>query len=168
MNCEKIRELLESFVNGTLSVEDSREVREHLVSCRDCASSLSASEWVEVLPVLEERIEVSGEFPARLRAGLEERIHSRTTGGRLAAFRGTGVAALGWPKTLAVAGTLAALVVAGIFLGRFPERATDLPAAYGNLGVAENLPLLEDMAVINHLELLEDFDAIENLPDARN
>lgn len=168
MNCDKTRELLESLISGKLSGEVSRAVCAHLASCRDCASGLSASEWIEVLPVLDEGIEVSGEFSARFHAKLRERLHSRSSNGWSGASWWVRVAGWGWPRRLAVAGSLAALVVAGILLGRLPDSAPDYPAAYSDLGIAENLPLFEDMAVINNLELLEDFDTIENLPTAKN
>ena len=66
MNCEQIREVLNAFVNGRMSGDESRAVRLHLASCAACASRLSPAERVEILPALDDEIEPSEDFAAAL------------------------------------------------------------------------------------------------------
>ena len=157
MNCEQVRERLDAFVNGALSGEQSRAVRRHLASCAVCASNLSPTDWVEVLPVFDEAIEPSEDFALRFHARLRERRYPPKS-------RWRALSAWGRPWQLLGAGALAALMMLGIFLGRHPGGgAADRPESLNDIAVAENLPLLRDMAVISNLDMLEDFDAIEDL-----
>ncbi len=154
MNCSEAQELLGSLINGELSGERARDVRDHFALCDACAAGLTPSQWTEVLPAIDDRLEPSADFVPRFREKLETRREpwrkKRT--------------AWGWPRQAAAAGALAALVLAGIFVIRSPRTSQD-PAAYvGDIAVVEKLPFLEDMAVISNLDLLEDFDTIENLP----
>jgi hypothetical protein len=50
-----------------------------------------------------------------------------------------------------------------VFFRWYPGGTPDPPGYFNDIEVAENLPLLKDMAVITNLELLEDFDTIEGL-----
>jgi anti-sigma factor RsiW len=163
MNCEKAREILEALIRGTLSGEEAREVRCHLATCADCASRLSPAAWIEVLPALDEGIEPSEDFAARLRVKIEERRHHQNLSDRQNASWWRGIAAWGWPWRLVAAGALAVLIAAGIFLGRHSGVAPDQAEYLNDIAVAEKLLLLQDMAVISNLDMLEDFDAIENL-----
>ena len=74
-------------------------------------------------------------------------------------------AASSWEHRFAMAGAMGALLLAGIFLIRYPGVKQDQVPTLPDLRIALNLPLLEDMAVVSNLDLLEDFDTIENLPD---
>ena len=59
---------------------------------------------------------------------------------------------------------VAAILAAGVFVGKYGGRTADHPGNYRDFAVAEKLPLLQDMAVINNLDMLEDLDVIESLP----
>jgi len=160
MNCEQVRQVFQAFMNGTLNGQEARNVRLHLASCAGCLSKLSPSELIEVLPVVDEVIEPSEDFALRFHARLQE--HRRQAADiRLKSWR-IGMSAWARPWQLATAGALAALFIAGLFIGRFRG---GMPDQYfsSDIAVAENLPLLKDMAVISNLDLLEDFDTIENL-----
>lgn len=158
MNCEQIREVLKDFLDGNLSGEEARAVRMHLASCADCASRLSPSDRMEILPALDEEIEPSGSFAARFHSRLRERSVS---GQREAWWRR--LRAWGYPWKPAAVGVLVVLLVAGIFWGRYSGRTLEIPENLNDMPLAENLPLLQDMAVISHLDLLENFEVIEEL-----
>jgi anti-sigma factor RsiW len=162
MNCKQIQELLNAFIGGRLGADESLQVRMHLASCASCRSRLSATEWVEILPGLDESIEPSGEFASRFYAALEERRHARKE--RPGESGWNKRAAWGWPWSIAAAGVLAALIAVGIYISNYPSDSPENSAVYYDLEVTENLPLLRDMAVISNLDLLENLDAIENLP----
>ena len=159
MNCEEFQNRLREF-RKTVD-QDSLDLRLHAGSCVRCASRLSALEWVEIWPALDQSIEPSEEFSARFHTRLKQHQNRQGALQRTRPWWG-GFVAWGWPKQVLVAGSLAAILGAGIFLGRYPgqRNATE----YRDFAVAENLPLLQDMDVVNNLDLLEDFEIIENLP----
>ena len=158
MNCEQIREVLNAFVNGRMSGDESRAVRLHLASCVACASRLSPAERVEILPALDDEIEPSEDFAARFQEKLQRRImessSARERSGGLSFF---------WrrPWQLAVVGALA-LLMAGIFL-RPSGDGLNVSDTMNDFSVAENLSLLQDMPVINNLDFLENFETIEKI-----
>lgn len=167
MNCERARELLGSLEDRKPCRDELSAVRAHVASCSRCASGLSASDWVELLPALDEEVEPSGEFSARFHARLSA-LQANSADGRRSTSWLNANAGWRWPRQLAVAGALAALIVVGLLLGRHSAKAPEDAAAFADLEVAEQLPLLEDMAFISILELLEDLDTIENLSAAKN
>jgi anti-sigma factor RsiW len=154
MNCNQARDALERLLEGNLSGREAREVRVHLASCNSCAAGLDADQWVEVLPALDETIEPSDDFSSRFQAKLERQPKPgwKRIGG------------WGWPRQLAAAGALAAVILAGILAIRYPFSTQERDTNVKDFAVVENLPLLQDMAVISNLDLLEDFDTIEELP----
>lgn len=153
MNCTQAQHLLNSLMNGELCGENAREARFHLASCPECATKLTSSQWVEVMPALEEEVEPSGEFAQRFYWKLEERRMPWSK--RILFWR--------WPRQLAAAGALMAVIAIGILVGRYPGAKRDNILPGNDSGIAEKLPILEDLAVINNLDLLEDFETIEDL-----
>jgi hypothetical protein len=155
MNCEQARELLERIALGTLSGKDARAVRRHYASCAACAAVLTPSQWVEVLPAIDETVEPSEDFAQKFYSRLRDRPKPWW---RRAAARP-------WGRPLAVAGAMAAVALAGILIIRYPGFRNDPAADLNDSSIVENLPLLEDLAVVSNLDLLEDFDTIDNLPN---
>jgi len=153
MNCERARKMLEQLMAGEAHGREAREVRIHLAACRDCAAMLNPSQWVEVLPLLDQAIEPSEDFARRFRVKLESRPQPWWKSRALQR----------WPRPLAATGGLAAIVLAGVLFIREPAVKQE-PVSLNELSVAESLPLLEDMPVITNLDFLEDFETIENLP----
>ena len=154
MNCEEALELLKDLAGGELSREKAKAVRMHLAECTACAAKLSPSDWVEVLPALDDTIEPSEDFALR--------FHEKVRAKPRSWWRG--IAGWGWPRQLAASGALAALLFAGIFVARQNSVREERTGDLVDLRVAEHLPLLEDMPVIGNIDLLEDFDTIEILP----
>jgi anti-sigma factor RsiW len=162
MNCEQVCKALDVFINGRMSGEESRAVRVHLASCAACASRLSPSERIEILPALDDGIEPSADFAARF----QEKLQRRKAAG-IPSFRARkNRISSSWFRVMGEVGALAAILVAGIYLAR-NLIDTSVPSDYMNdPSLARNLNLLEDMAVINNLDLLENFDTIENMTPA--
>lgn len=159
MNCEQIREVLNVFVNGGMSGDESRAVRRHLASCAACASRLSPIERVEILPALDDEIEPSEDFAARFQGELQRRKKESS----FAKERSGGLPFFGRrPWQLGAVGTLAALLMAGIFL-RHSGDGLNVPDTISDFSVAENLSLLQDMPVVNNLDFLENFETIEKI-----
>lgn len=155
MNCTQAQHLLNSLMSGELCGKQARTVRAHLASCPECASTLTSSQWVEVLPALEEEVEPSGEFRQRFYHKLEGQPLSWRK--KILSWR--------WPQQLATAGAFLAVFTIGLLIGRYPGTKPGMTPADNDLGIVQKLPILEDMAVINNLDLLEDFETIEDLPN---
>ena len=155
MNCKQAQASLDLLLSGQLYGEAARDVRRHLASCRECTAGLRIEQWTEVLPALDETIEPSGDFAMKFQAKLRNRPQPWWQK----------IAALGWPRQLAATGALAAVVMGGIFVFRYQNFGPERAAMVREYEVAGQLPLLQDMAVVSHLDLLEDFDTIEDLPN---
>ena len=158
MNCEQAQERLEHMAVGKLGGEDARAVRMHLASCAACSARLTPSQWVEILPAIDETIEPSADFAQQFYAKLRARPKPwwrRIAGGS-------------WTRPFAAAGAMAAVLLAGIVVIRYPDFRQDRASDLNDFRIAENLLLLEDMAVVSNLDLLEDFDTIENLSNLMN
>jgi len=164
MNCEKARELLDAFLKGRMSGDESRSMRLHLASCASCASRLGPSEKIEMLPALDKTIEPSEDFAVRFHAKLQQRkatMSHNVSGER----RGDAFLFGRRPWQLAVAGALAALIAVGILVRKSGD-GSGLPDNPSDFIIAEELSLFEDLPVINNLDLLENFDAIEKMTPA--
>jgi hypothetical protein len=163
MKCERVREAMQELLRDAVREEEAREIRHHLASCAACASKISPEGWVEILPVLDKEIEPSRDFAMRFHTRLRERQRSQIESDRTPSSLWMKLALWIWPRRLATAGILTVLIVAGIFIGRFPGSFKDAAISDEDLSIAQKLPILEDMAVINNLDLLEDFETIETL-----
>lgn len=157
MDCNQAQNSLPALMSGELWGEEARALRRHLASCAHCSSKLTAPQWVEVAPALEEEVELSDAFQQRFQQKLAARPSSRLRG--MLAWR--------WPQQLAAAGALAAVFALGMLMGRYPGARPEGTLSKGDAAIAEKLPILKDMAVINNLDLLEDFETIKALPDLR-
>jgi hypothetical protein len=168
MNCKQANEVMDLFSSGALGGREEQAVRMHLADCAPCACKLRSLERIETLPALDEEIEPSGDFARRFHVKLEERRRMQHAAAQAKLPWRASIAAWGRPRQLAAVGTLAALLIAGIVWYGIPSGIPDPSIADSDLNIAEQLPLLQDMAVISNLDLLENFDAIENLSQERN
>ena len=48
MNCEQMRAMLDAYIDGELSAEEMRALRDHAAACEDCKRELEAAELLEV------------------------------------------------------------------------------------------------------------------------
>lgn len=46
MNCEQMRAMLDAYIDGELSAEEMRALRDHAAACEDCRNELEAAELV--------------------------------------------------------------------------------------------------------------------------
>jgi hypothetical protein len=163
LNCEETRSKLRSFLDGKLHGEQARQLRLHLRDCAGCAAALSPADRVEILPALDEEIEPSGSMALRFHARLSEHRAARNPGQTLfpAVFPRTWFPTL--TRQILAVGTLAAFLVSGIYLGLYHVPAPGPMPGSGEVVIAENLPLLQDLGVIKNLDLLEDLDTIQEM-----
>jgi anti-sigma factor RsiW len=163
MNCEETRSHLDSFLDGRLRGEQSRQLRLHLRDCARCAASLTLADRIEILPALDAEIEPSKDLALRFQARLSEHRAA------LSAPKGFSTTALirTWLATpmrqIMTVGALAAFLISGVYLGLYHVPAPGPMPGSGEVVIAENLPLLQDMGVIKNLDLLEDLDTIQDL-----
>ncbi len=164
MNCEETQSFLALFLDGKLSGAEAHTVRSHLASCASCASRLSRLDRIEILPAIDEEVEPASDLSARFRSRLERHRQQRAAEARSGNRWLSRYLAWGWQRQLAAAASLVLLLTVGIYLGSHRTGPANQDAAISEIGIAENLPLLQDMRVIENLDLLEDFDVIHNLP----
>ena len=159
MECKHCKAMWKPFLSGQLQGEAVRQMRDHVLSCPGCRSRLRAEDLVEILPFLDESIEPTEDFSPRFYAQLASRrrpIHASVAPKRSWMPR--------WAWSLAAAGVVLFVVVAGVYNRPSGPRTPDTPAALYTIEMAENLGLLKDMALIEDLDFFEDLDVIENLP----
>jgi hypothetical protein len=163
MNCSETQTRLKFFLSGTLEGTESRNVRLHLASCVRCASVLNPLDRVEILPVIDENIELSEDFHDRFLSRLETHRTKRAAGRRDSSFWWNRLAQWSMPRRLAAGGSLAAVLFLGCYLAFFGAREAPGPVP-PDITITENLQLLKDMEVIENIDLLEDFESIQALP----
>ena len=78
MDCEQIRDLLEAYILGALVPDESRQVADHLSTCKDCAAL--AHEYEEILPMLPAALAVRS--PHRIPAEVKTRLMDAITAER--------------------------------------------------------------------------------------
>jgi hypothetical protein len=140
------------------------DVAAHVASCAGCAAFARQSAALEGLLAAETDLALRPGFDTRFRARLAEQEAGRGRGlARLAPWR--------WPR-LAIAGlgvAVAAVVVAAVVVGVGGRRAgpSRPELAAGELSLAMNLDLLEDLEVVARLDEAEVLDLVERAgPDA--
>jgi hypothetical protein len=163
MNCEETLSKLDSFLNGRLGGEQCRQVRFHLAGCARCAAALTPADRIEILPALDEEFEPSEDITLRFHTMLAaHRAATRGTEGlSMATIWRTWLPLL--PRQIVAVGALAAFLISGIYLGLYQVSAPGPMPGSGEVTIAENLPLLQDMGVIKDLDLLEDLDTIQDM-----
>jgi hypothetical protein len=162
MNCADTQTRLKVFLSGKLEGTESRNVRLHLAACPRCASVLNPVDRVEILPAIDETVELSESFHDRFLSRLEAH-RARQVGARHDSdFWWNRLFQWSMPRRLVAAGSLAAVLFLGVYWAVFRVNE-DLDALPADITIAENLPLLRDMKVIENLDLLEDFESIQEL-----
>jgi anti-sigma factor RsiW len=160
MQCKEVQDELAAFLGGQLNGEKAHDLRKHLASCSRCSSSLSTTDRIETLTILDEVVEPAPDLQERFRARLDAHRQNQPR-----SFRPGWWTQLWQPRRLAALGALAAVLVIGIYIVSINGVDPEIELGLGEFGTADQLPLLQDMEIIQNLELLEDFDAIEVLPE---
>ena len=142
------------YLRGELPDAERRDVEAHRGGCAECTAV--ADDFRSILGALAQAApkppEVHwGRYRAELRAKLDQRLGRRV------------VARRWWPVSVALSGALAAVLM---FLA-VPDTRRDVRVA--DLGAVEEtmiggrLPLLQQYALVERLDLLEDLEVIGNL-----
>lgn len=164
MNCQETKDLIKPFLDGELDRSTMQQIRRHLASCKECASSLNPRDLMEILPVLDDSIEPSGDFSDRFYAALEMSRNRKPAARKLPVSGMKRYWLPRWSWGLAAAAVLTIIVSTGLYLRQSRYSAPDAADVFYDLEVTENLPLLKDMALFSDLELFENMDTIENMP----
>ena len=162
--CESIQADLTAWIDAELSTQSETHVRQHLVQCRRCASeAASLRACVALQKALLPRLAAAGgvdiaAMRSRLRAALQDADAPDAT------RRGWMPAWIFRPAVLVPAVAGAALVI----LVRVAGHPSDVLAP---LGVVEPPPavtqatgLFKDYMLLQQLDALEHFDAVETVP----
>jgi len=163
MKCTEVQKELAAFLGGQLNGENAHGLRSHLASCSRCSAALSATDRIETLTAMDEVVEPAPDLQDRFHARLEAHRRDRT-----------GAVRAGWwntlwqPRRLAALGALAAVVIVGIYMVSIDGGTPEVELGVSEFSKVDQLPLLQDMEVIQNLELLEDFDAIAVLSENGN
>src|SRR5881409_2650111 len=126
MNCAEVKNHMEQFLSGSLGGAQARRIRAHMASCARCASSLTENDRIEALASRDEVIEPSPDFHSRFMSRLENhRAAQDARQGPPPWWR----LFLNWNlgRQLAAAGTLAAVVLTVVYLGRYRTPDTAAP-----------------------------------------
>jgi anti-sigma factor RsiW len=164
MNCEETRMALQTFLDGKLSGDKSLRIRMHLANCADCASRLDTLDRIEILSVIDEEIEPSPSLLTRFRSRLEEHRHQAAKS-RAGLSWSRGNMRWGWRTQLAATVSFVVLLAGGVYWDKYRADLRQHGSTISEINIAENLPLLRDMAVIQNFDLLEDFDNIQSLSE---
>ena len=182
MNCEEIREILSSYVDGEARGDEARLAEEHLAACAGCR------ELARRMQVLGEGVaKVEGVVPPGFREALFSRMESE---GLLPRRRSLFVYSIRWAAVpLAAAAALALLLLSPREAGRVGQpsapqapaarEARDLPQVARRTSEAAKRPAgqepggtavasrgdgeltAEERDIVAHLEMLEDPAALE-------
>lgn len=79
MNCEQMRAMLDAYIDGELSAEEMRALRDHAAACEDCRSELEAAELVrDALAHMDDDVSVPLEAQAAWRNAVRAEAGKRS------------------------------------------------------------------------------------------
>ncbi len=151
MNCERMENLLITYLDGRASRTERREVEAHLAACTACRTR--AEEFRRLWSVLDEvpRVEPSPAFDARLRARMAAEPPRTSLWAWLA-------------PTPRFAFTVSLLLVLSVWISSLPPGPPQAPgltqgASEAEFGMIKDLPVLEDYDVLANFEALSELPA---------
>jgi anti-sigma factor RsiW len=149
MNCEHISTQLVSYMDGRATEPERREVEAHLESCAACRSRVE--EFRRLWTVLDEApvVEPSLDFDARMRQRIDAEPRPRLWNWLVPSPR------------LAFAVTL--LAAMSLWLSTRPP-AVESSAAQSE----QEFKMIKDLGVLENYDVLNDFDALSELPPAQS
>jgi anti-sigma factor RsiW len=145
--------LLSAFLDGELDNARMQQIRSHLDSCAPCRERLAALVATDKMIQAADGIEPSADF---------ERIFWRTVSEleqRPAPFAWKRWLQPGWRPAIAIG--LAAGILFGIMMLTGPRQDMSLEEMF----LADNIEFLEEYDVIRHLDILENWDALEAMKE---
>ena len=79
MNCEQMRAMLDAYIDGELSAEEMRALRDHAAACENCRSELEAAELVrDALAHMDDDVSVPLEAQAAWRNAVRAEAGKRS------------------------------------------------------------------------------------------
>ena len=79
MNCEQMRAMLDAYIDGELSAEEMRALRDHAAACEDCRKELEAAELVrDALAHMDDDVTVPLEAQAAWRKAVRAEAGKRS------------------------------------------------------------------------------------------
>ncbi|RJP92414.1 MAG: hypothetical protein C4518_07105 [Desulfobacteraceae bacterium] len=155
----KMNQLLSAFADGHLSEKDRSLVVRHLEACDLCRDEYAAIQSIDRLLRKSEELEPSANFADSFWRKVDAMEAAKE---RKAWFnwRDWGFR----PVWAAAAATL--VIASGVFLyHRTPFRALDDAGDSTGLLIAEDIDLYDDFEVVQHLELLEQWETISSMEE---
>lgn len=151
MNCEKMSNLMVSYLDGRASAEDRSSAEAHLSACAACRER--AEEFRRLWSAMGEvpEIEPSFAFDARLRQRIAAQARPRLWTWLMPSPR--------------LAGAVVALVALSAFVSLRPNK----PIIAGNspANSEEQFRMIKDLGVLENYDVLSNFDALSDLPAAQ-
>ena len=147
--------LLSALVDNELTGRQKDALLAHMENCPVCQKEIAALKQVDHLVREIPQIEPSTGFNHQFWTRAEQADRKKAGAWHAWLFN--------W-RSMATAGLSAGLAV-GLYLGIFYHGNNDVPINQEDLFMAENLEFLSDYEVLNHLELLEYWDAINAMKD---
>ncbi|MCA9671590.1 MAG: zf-HC2 domain-containing protein [Myxococcales bacterium] len=168
MRCREVEKQLSAHLDGELDAAASERITAHLEHCEGCkARALAYSTLDGALDALP-RHEPSEAFDDGFRAKLQAARQAQAQAS-LDAPRSRRRGFFSWPLLAGLGGAAAAVALAVLLIGRSP-RDTTLPprrtlAAVqpSDLALAQHLELLQNYRVVKNLDELENYDVIDKL-----
>lgn len=151
MNCEKMSNLMVSYLDGRANAEERSSVEVHLAACAACRER--AEEFRRLWSAMSEvpEIEPSFAFDARLRQRIAAQAHPSIWSWLVPSPR--------------LAGAVATLVALAIFVSVRPNK----PIVAGNspTNSEEQFRMIKNLGVLENYDVLSNFDALSDLPAAQ-
>ncbi len=151
MNCEKMSNLMVSYLDGRASAEERSSAEAHLSACAACRER--AEEFRRLWSAMGEvpEIEPSFAFDARLRQRIAAQARPRIWTWLMPSPR--------------LAGAVVALVAFSVFISLRPNK----PIIAGNspANSEEQFRMIKDLGVLENYDVLSNFDALSDLPAAQ-
>jgi predicted anti-sigma-YlaC factor YlaD len=117
MRCKKVMENLERFLDGTLGITRTAEIKEHLEVCSTCGTAFAEIRTLKSLLKLNLPSSVPGDITANIMEAAQNSFFSRKSN------ETGGISFLWWkeaaiPCKMAFAGILIMVLTAGVFIGK--------------------------------------------------
>ncbi len=146
-------DVLSAYLDAELGDAELQRVSDHLTTCTDCTKRLAALRAVDALVAESDTIEPSDEFNRTFWSKVSE-VEQRTESPLWRQWLHPG-----WRPALA-AGLTAGIIIGAVLISG-PKEAPTLEEVI----MSENMELLTEYDLIRHLDILENWDALEAMKE---
>ena len=152
--CKKTS-LLSALMDNELTGKPQDDLRAHVAQCVVCQTEMIALKTVDGAVKEISQIDPSPGFNHQFWSKIDE-VHEKKA-------HPWGIWVLNW-RSMVAAGLTAGLAI-GLYMGIFYPGKNTIHVNQEDLFMAENLEFLSDYEVLQHLDLLEDWDAVNEMKD---